>query len=250
MQLRLFPKRVEDDLAPIGDGVTRPRWVRADDGLSYVTKDEADGVSSVRASEYLWLSVARRVGLPAPLPEVIINRDQRPLVCTRKEDTAIASNLNQLHLLAGNVVQGSAQLSRIYAFDLFSANWDRHPQNYLVLQEPGGTQSVFAIDFSHVTVSPDLTAPGRDPLYARKTATRAFFPFIIQPYGVDKKSATEIIERLALLPAQDMNAILTEMPDAWLDEAQKFAVLAWWDSPVRQTRCDLVKQGIENGTLL
>jgi hypothetical protein len=59
--------------------------VRADDGLSYVVKDEAPNVPSVRASEYLWLSLARLVVLPAPVPEVIVDSNGRELVGTRRE---------------------------------------------------------------------------------------------------------------------------------------------------------------------
>jgi hypothetical protein len=247
VQLQMFRKRVVDCLGQMPGGATAPCWIRADDGLSYIVKDEAQGVASVRASEYLWLSIARAIALPAPAPEVIDNGQGRLLFGTRREQSSIQSAL--MVLLAGRVTRGGVHLSRIYAFDLFSANWDRHPGNYLVLEDGGGSLVVFAIDFSHVTSHPGLTVAGRDPLITG-CATRAHFPQVVQPYGADIPAAVEIADRLERLPSEIINAILTDIPDEWLSPPDKSAVLSWWGGSSRGVRAAAVKQGLQNGTLI
>jgi hypothetical protein len=252
MQLPLFPRRIVDDLGAIGGGVTAPRWVRADDGLGYVVKDDAPGVGAptARASEFLWLSIAHVLGLPAPAPDIFLNNAGRTLVGTRREDTSLNAALQNQALLAGQLIQGGAQLSKIYAFDVFSANWDRNPGNYLVLQDGGGSMAVFAIDFSHVTPHPGLTPPQMDPLLGVANATRAFFPKVVQPYGADRDAAITIIDRLDSLPSDAINSILSRVPDDWLPQPAKDAVGAWWSSRARLDRTAAVKQGFQNGTLI
>jgi hypothetical protein len=240
MQFSLFRKKIVDVLGRMPGGVTAPQWIRADDGLSYVVKDEAPNIPSVRASEYLWLSLARLVALPAPVPEIIIDSHGRELFATRRENSAVDMALHLVTLLSGNVMRGGIHLSRIYAFDLFAANWDRHPNNYLVLDDGGGSQAVFAIDLSHVPAYPGLAQAARDPLLANTNATRAYFPQVVRPYGADPGAAVEIVDRLASLPGSAINAILSEIPVGWL----------WWGGRARSDRTDTLRQGLQNGTLI
>src|ERR1700751_1414030 len=107
----LFAKRIVDLFGKIGVGATAPDWVRADDGLSYVAKDEGGGAASVRASEYIWTSIARLVGIPAPVPEIILNAAGRALFCTRREQSAVDANSAQMALFAGRVSRGGTHLS-------------------------------------------------------------------------------------------------------------------------------------------
>jgi len=250
MQFSLYPKLIVDDLGPVGGGVTAPRWIRADDGLSYIVKDEAKGVASVRASEYLWLSIAKLISLPAPVPEIFVNAQQRKLVGTRREQSAVDASVHLQSLLSGRVVRGGIQLSRIFAFDLFCGNWDRHPNNYLVLEDGGGSIVVFAIDFSHVTAHPGLAQPNLDPLASQFNATRAQFPAVIQPYGADRQAAIEVVDRLSSLPIEAVNGILGEVPVEWLSAPEKAQASAWWASRARMDRAADLKQGLQNGTLI
>ncbi len=151
-------------------------------------------------------------------------------------------------LLSGRVARGGIFLSRIFAYDVFIANWDRHPGNYLVINDGSGALTVFAIDFSHVTVHPGLCEQARDPLQFPNNATRAMFGQIVSPYGFDAASALETVERLRDLPAVAVEAMLTAMPDEWLSIADRQSVAAWWSGPERKIRADLVEQGLKNGT--
>ncbi|WP_038933236.1 hypothetical protein [Bradyrhizobium japonicum] len=249
MQVSLFTRCIVDRLGVFGAGVTAPQFIRADDGLTYVVKDEVPNQPlTVRASEFLWLSLAKAIGLPAPVAEVINDENGTPLVGTRREPISSPDALAAF--LTGHVNHGGVHLSRIYAFDLFSANWDRHPGNYLVLDDGAGLLAAFAIDFSHVKVHPGLVDPARDPLVSLPNATRQFFPVVVAPYGPDVGAAISIADRIDALPVTAVDMILTAMPDAWLSPAEKADVLNWWKGPSRSTRVATLRQGLQNGTLI
>jgi hypothetical protein len=249
LQLQLFKHYIVDELGPVG-GITGARSVRASDSLNYIVKDEGGGVATVRAADYLWLSVARLIGLAAPTPEIIEDRlANRMLLGTRREQNAVgrdhASCLAEL--LTGAVHNGGEHLSRIFAFDLFCSNWDRHPGNYLVLDE-GGVRVVFAIDFSHVALIPDHCPAAADPVREVHNATRAFFPVVVQPYGPDAAAAIDTINRLAALSPAHIHAILGTMPDQWLAANGKQDIADWWANGARAARLTTITNGLGNGT--
>lgn len=251
MQANLFPKRILDDLGGLA-GITGARTVRADDGLLYVSKDEAitnPPAPTVRASEYFWLSLARIVGLTCAVPEILERADGRQLLGVRREHNAVGKDhATCLTALQSGVVHDAGRhLSRIFVFDLFCANWDRHPGNYLVLDE-GGAKVVFAIDFSHVVTVPS-SALG-DPIVVLACVTRAFFPIVIAPYGADQGAAVELIDRLAAVKLHHIEAILTNIPIEWLSDLQKDEVRSWWGDGRSAARLDLIKQGVLNGVLM
>src|SRR3977135_791739 len=125
-------------------------------------------------------------------------------------------------------------------FDLFCGNWDRHPGNYLILDE-GGVLVVFAIDFSHVALHPGIVgAP--DPLASPNCATRAMFKPVIQPYGTDAPASIELVERLSVLPMDSVEAILTQIPQDWLTTNERQKILSWWQDGARTARATQIKQ--------
>jgi len=250
MPSQLFPKRIVDVLGRMRSGVTGPVLVRADDGLTYVAKHESGHAPSIRASEFIWISIAGLVGLPAPTPEVLIDNEGRSFFGTRREVSAIDAAIAQMSLLSGRVLRGGAHLSRIYAFDLFAANWDRNAGNYLVLDDGGGSLALFAIDFSHVSVHPGMAPDAHDPMRSSNNATRGNFPQVVAPYGSDIPAALEIADRLTNLPIKAVDVILTELPPDWLAQPERDSVRSWWDGRERSIRAAALSQGLQNGTLI
>gem|GEM_PF-1416278 len=247
--LLLFPKRILDDLGPIGIGITAPRRVRAEDSLLYVAKNEIPGApQTVRASEFLWLSIARLIHLPATVPEVLEDRTGTVFVGTRFQPNVIVAD-NLVLLASGKMHGAREQLVRILAFDLFSGNGDRHPGNYLVLAE-GGEHVLHAIDFSHVAAHPGMAQPFGDPTVSNRCATRAFFPIMSASYGCGPAPGIEIINRLSALSGAHIEAILGGMPADWLSSGDRQAVVDWWDSPAKSARAQQIVQGFNNGTYL
>lgn len=256
MQQLLFPPKVRVVLGPMGRGVTQPQLVRADDGLVYVTKQDGPQAPTCRASEYIWLSLAGAVGLPAPGPRVLDDGNGGTLLGTRYEAEVLGSSLPQQALMAGSVFEGGVQLGRIFAFDLFSGNWDRHTGNYLVLSSHQ-QHVVMGIDFSHVPIHPGLINTASDPVIFAGNATRAFFPQIVSPYLVDAaaraacvSAITETLDRIAQISDNSINTILGGFPVDWLDQSERDAAAQWWSSPARASRVNDIKAEVSNGTYI
>ena len=234
-----------DHIARMEGGVTGPWWIRADDGRSYVAKDEIPGLTTVRSSEWIWLSIANEVRLPASKPDVLDDRKSgRMLVGTLREQSAIGKDQLSCQTLfySGQIIDGSKQLSRIHAFDLFSGNPDRHPGNYLVLNDDIGPV-VTAIDFSHAGILP---GEGTSDALTTHCNTRAFFPSVISHYGHDLAAALETIDRLEQLLPSTIDTILTRMPDEWLSQADRLRVIKWWEGEEPKARAILVKQELQH----
>jgi hypothetical protein len=244
LQFQMFPLEIKDVIANFG-GVTQTKLVRAEDALTYVVKDDIPIGMKVRASEYFWLNLARSVGLPAPQVQLLKDSSGRLLSGTRRELSSLEQNMAISTLLTGSVVNGGIQLSRIFAFDLFSGNWDRHFQNYLILQEPGGTHAVLAIDFSHVFACPNLATP--DPVIEANCSTRRYIAALIAQYGFDRVSATVILERLRDLNFSVIEDILSNLPQEWLSDVERAPIKSWWNSPERQVRSNKIIEGFING---
>lgn len=257
MQGSLFPPLIRDDLGRLGRGVTNPRLVRADDGLVYVIKADCAQAPTCRASEFIWLSLARAVGLAAPAPVVIADAQSNTYLGMRYEaerikEQGIAANA----MLAGEIRDGGEQLSKILAFDLFSGNWDRHAENYLVL-ESHGQRVVMAIDFSHVPPNPGDISSQTDPTIVLRCATRMYFPIVSKPYlqgaaahRVALAAAVETLDRFEKISDSDVNSILGNFPSDWLSKPDRTGVAQWWTSQARIARIDQLRMGMKNGSYL
>ncbi|WP_396604913.1 hypothetical protein ACFLEY_22760 [Bradyrhizobium sp. YCK136] len=220
--------------------------------MCYIIKDDAPPAAPfVRASEFIWLSIAKAIGLAASAPEILEDVSGRQLFGSRREQSTIGRDQASClqHLLSGQIHDGGMHLTRIYAFDLFCANWDRHPGNYLILNESNALV-VFAIDFSHVALHPGKTTPGLDPLILLNSATRVWFKSVVQPYGHDLAAALDVIDRLRKLPISKIEAILTAIPSDWLPVADRDEIVIWWRDGGRTARTDQIARGLKDGTYI
>lgn len=257
MQHSLFPPKICDDFGPLGNGVTRPRMVRADDGLLYVIKADSHEAPTCRASEFLWLSIARVVGLPVPTPTVIADASGDTFVGMRYEAERIRDHqLATFALLNGQAHNAGEQLAKIFAFDLFCGNWDRHFENYLVL-ESHGQLVVMAIDFSHVLPNTGQISHSIDPILVTNCATRGFFPIVAKPYLPDAHArsqacgaATKTLDRIEKISDNAINEILGNFPADWLAQAARSEIAQWWSSQARVTRVDQLRTGMKNGSYI
>lgn len=254
----LFPPLIRDDLGPFGRGVTNPRLVRAEDGLVYLVKSDCPEAPSCRASEYIWLSIARAIGIAVPSPPTVIAQtDGSTLLGVRFETESLRDHQAAAgEMLAGKLHDGTEQLSKIFAFDLFSGNFDRHAANYLVLQS-FGKLIVMAIDFSHVPANPGEITQSRDPAINGSCNTRQVFPILIKPYLQDEAAVQEAVtvaigtlERISKISDTEINAILGNFPEDWLPKLRRSEIARWWASPARSDRVNQLKTGIKNGSYL
>ena len=239
-------------MGPVGRGVMGAKFVRCDDGLTYVAKNDPVGMPYVRATEFLWASVGGLIGLPFRAPKILASSNSETLFGTRRERSLAANQyIQNTHILsAGGVDDGGRQIARLFAFDLFCANEDRHPDNYLLMQEDHGVV-VQGIDFGHSALVPGASGwPPNDPLYEANCNTRIFFPQIIAPYQSDRSHILETIDRIESLQFAQIETILNYIPDEWLALPLRNQIREWWRGDSKTQRIEAIRAGISNGTLL
>jgi hypothetical protein len=125
----------------------RPQRVRVDDGLDYMLKDDS-GACPIRAREWICHRLADRAGIPVV--------EWRPIVNAAGDRVLFGSRMvlnggpggAGFGLLAGKLGLADAcqVFSGIYAVDLFLGNGDRHPDNFMVENDPvSGSPRIRAI---------------------------------------------------------------------------------------------------------
>ena len=250
-QLGFFPRQTRVEYPRTKLTADALGEAEVDDGHRYYLKADANG-RPVRASEWIATHLAERVGIAAPHPMIVQMRDGRLVFGSRRiagvaDDVTTANYLLSVTLSnAGHQMIGLSQvLSKIYAFDLFIFNDDRHFGNYLSLDD-NGIRRFYAFDFSRALFwrwpwvgIPD---PGQN---TRLYATR-LWPL----RGFDTAAAIGILDRLRVVPTSDIQFVVNAMPPEWLPEALREAFLGWWSSNARADRLNELREGMTDGTYL
>jgi hypothetical protein len=140
-------------------------------------------------------------------------------------------------------------LSRIYAFDLFVQNIDRHMKNYIVRQD-GADHRIYAMDhgrawlFNGFPPPPLPMPPACHTVTAREWMKKNFSGYL----SVQKMM--EVIDDLRKVTIADVEKILSKQPTKWLDSSQTDAIKKWWLDGKATERLDAIAVGIGDGSLL
>jgi hypothetical protein len=221
-------------------------FCRCDDGSDYAVKNNSKN-PNLAHQEWFCTQLGERVGLASP-PVRIVNVGNVECFGSRWEsgmethDWWVRASTGEIDftLLAPTI-------SRIFAYDLFIHNLDRHLKNYVVRRQYSG-HAILAFDYSQAWLFngfplPDLPMDSSaKTLQVMRFLRHSFGDFIKYSevkYVCDKlrKTDTEIIER-----------IISEHPNIWLTEQQKSHIFTWWYSDKRLHRIHQVEEGIANGS--
>ncbi|MEX1306369.1 MAG: HipA family kinase [Rhodovibrionaceae bacterium] len=251
--MSLFPIRVKSKYRPpqTQATVTQPCFGTCEDDLSYVFKFDTPQFPMVRATEYVCSSIANAVGLPVPHWRIAEDLDGTHVFASQvfgdKSNTArtVQDLLNFLSKGIPNPEMLS-QISRIYAFDLFIANDDRHINN-LIFRDHDGEKVVLAIDFSHSLfgkwpLERNLPGPSSNTVKVGR--------MIRSHWGFNVIEAKECLERIRGIPLTSISAILSEMPSGWLPQKEQNDLLQWWGSLERDKWLNRLVKGHNDATVL
>lgn len=143
-QYQFFPRKALIQFPQSQPSADSLGEVEADDRFRYYVKGDAH-TRPVRASEWLGAHLAETVGISAPAPSIIELQDGA-LVFGSRRISGVADAATTAAFLtspsvtnqAGATILGLQQLlSKIYAFDMFFFNDDRHLSNYLSVDDNG-----------------------------------------------------------------------------------------------------------------
>lgn len=251
-QEELFALQARVELPDVGN--TADAWgrVEASDSHSYLVKTDDRGGPGIRASEWVATRLAEELNMACPTPKIIQLSDGQLGFGSRiiggLADAAITTQI----LTSATIGTGTnnypglqALLSSLYAFDMFVNNVDRHDENYISIDDRG-TRRFYIIDFGRslfwnwpIASFPMASQP-----------TRITFKKIVRRHGFDAGAAYAMLDRIANVRTSNVNAIVSAMPESWLDRATRDQFTVWWDNGGKLERIAALREGIADGSLI
>lgn len=228
---------------------------RGDDGCDYAVKD-ASKHPWTRHAEWFCTHLADHVGLAGPICKIITMRDNSTAFGSRWEGGVLGKSSpawwDQIRAGSIPLADIAPVLTKIYAFDHFIHNYDRHGTNFLIREQKNG-YAILAFDYSKAWICNGFPLPplpfDADHPHERTVRFQRALTFQIGKY-IDPIVARNFVELLKTVPVSVVKKIIESHPDQWLPANIKNDILSWWASQGMKDRLESVAQGIENGTYL
>lgn len=246
-QVSAFPIRlIHTDPANLGSA-DADFFGEGDNGLEYCVKTVAK-TPAAPAAEYICHQLAAACGFAVAQYDIVELLDGTVAFGSVWDSSALQRQDTLLLLmdqLPGKGIQ--ANLSRIYAFDLFVHNVDRHPGNYLCVKgrTPGHTVKVY--DFSRAFTAHGWPLPAL-PMSATEM-TVATYRQVAKAHPFVPDEAMEALDRISDVAHSSFKGIIDSVPKEWLDAPTRREVLKWWAGP-RDARLKLIRKGLADGSFL
>lgn len=215
--------------------------VEARDGKHYAVKTTADGNGKVPASELFCYELAYRVLIPTP-SYAFINMPNEGVSFGSSWEGGVVNgdkNINYIGFIQ-DVLTGKKKIpnlqvffSRLYAFDLFVNNVDRHWGNYLWRSSYGESYVAMAFDFSRACFEVGHT--GYEATNSSEN-TQKVFTLLNTTRNYIRSEAVACLEAIRAIGATDVEAILDNFPATWMTKGERREYIEWWNSPARQDR--------------
>jgi hypothetical protein len=250
----------QNELLPLRTKFETPRayqtadaWgdVVAEDGYSYVIKSNSRS-KDVPVSEIIGSCLAVNLDVPCPSWRIIELQTGEICFGSRKiggiADAVETENYlrnSPSNMSNGSVTGASKALSSIYAFDLLTGNEDRHLGNYIIT-DLDEKKILYSIDMGHALLWNDkyLSIPDRG------TNTRERFFEWSQAHAFDVASIYTMLDKIEKLESRLMTDIFSRVPSDLLPAVdKKNAILHWWNVG-RFEKIELIRKGINDGSLL
>lgn len=255
----IFPLQITATF-PIHQGADCGGRVKCEDGHIYAVKDTRKGSSpNVPHSEWFCSALSEAINIPAPTFKVLRTREGERVFGSRWLTGVIdPKDGNWWDRVKANRIpldQIVPILSRIYAFDQFVCNTDRHGNNFL-WHGPEGEVACIAMDYSRAWLANEI-APNIFPLplpplpASTKTVLfqRQFSEFVCRCPYVSEAYINETLADISNIPLQKIRSIIDEQPDEWLPEILRDAICGWWGSQAMFARIEAISAGAKNGAI-
>lgn len=246
-QLTAFPvPLISVDPANLGT-VDAALFGTADTGIEYCVKTVAK-TPQVPGAEFICYSLAESCGLAVPQFDIVELPDGT-LAFGSVWDGSAADQQKSFAVLRGQSKgkEIARTLSRIYAFDLFVHNTDRHLNNYLCVGGRLPGYAIKAYDFSRAFTANAWPLPAL-PMGLLENTVRTY-KHLRNFHAFDLSEGVEVINKIKDLQVDVMKKILELIPAPWIGSHRRIQINKWWDEE-RGSRADVVIGGLKNGTFL
>lgn len=217
--------------------------VEGRDGKHYAVKTVSDGAGKVPASELFCYELAYRVVIPTPSYS-LINMPTGELAFGSAWEGGVVNGDAKIDYpsFINDVLKGNKKVtnlkvffSRLYAFDLFVNNVDRHWNNYLWRTSFGDSLIALAFDFSRACF--EIGHSGFEATHP-STKTQLIFSMLNVSQNYIRAEAVACLEEIRNISSDDITIILENFPSTWMSKSDRIAYIAWWSSQARHDRID------------
>ena len=217
-----------------------------DDMLGYVIKK--DSPPSGPHCEWFCANLATSCGINCPNFNVIDHTDGHQWFGSQWIPGQVADWWLKAEAGQIAIADLSVQLSRLYVFDLFMANVDRHLRNYLIIPE-GNSHEVYAMDFGRSWRFNGFP-PSPLPMDSTQNTVQATRYLMAKfPNYFDVGQAESVLDKINLISAKTIEDIIDKQPASWLTAADKADTIAWWTTKNVTDRTDVIRKGLHDGTI-
>jgi hypothetical protein len=219
----------------------------ADNGIEYCVKT-VEKTPRVPGAELICYSLAESCGLAVPQFDVV-ELPGGPLAFGSVWDGSAAVQQVAIMVLLGQSKgkEIARTLSRIYAFDLFVHNTDRHLNNYLCVGGRLPGYAIRAYDFSRAWTSNGWPLPAL-PMQANEKTVRTYRHLqSIHPF--DLAEANAILGKLRDFPVDAFKRLVDTVPMEWIDAKLRKKIVKWW-AEERSIRIGKIIGGLKDGSFL
>ncbi|SED29231.1 hypothetical protein SAMN04490185_3193 [Pseudomonas frederiksbergensis] len=217
--------------------------VEGRDGKHYAVKTTSDGAGKIPASELFCYELAYRVVIPTPSYSLIKLPTGELAFGSAWEGGVINGNSKiDYPTFIDNVLRGNVKVtnlqsffSRLYAFDLFVNNVDRHWNNYLWRTSFGDSLIALAFDFSKACF--EVGHSGFEATHP-STKTQLIFSMLNVSKNYIRAEAVACLEEIRVISSEDVSTILENFPSSWMSKHDRKSYIDWWSSQARHDRID------------
>jgi len=213
------------------------------DGKDYAIKTLQDGKGFIPASEFFCYELAKLVDIPTPEYAILKMFDELAFGSVWRGDAeTITSELNNFILNEAPDDKLLKVMSKIYGFDLFVNNIDRHFSNYLFCSSYQNRRVVFAFDFSQAWLEVDFSGL---QVLNKNCGTYKVSELLKTKKLLNLDLGVTTIEKLSKIPADRIELILKKLVEVnWIDDFQMGLVLSWWGKQEFYDRVDQLKNEV------
>jgi len=221
--IETYPSNLNSaDLTMIGKGR---------DGKHYAIKTIHDNNGFVPASEFFCHHLARLVSIPTPSFEHLQLSENEVAFGSTWEGgvNTIKALPDMIEILTGKIIVQDIEsfFGKVYAFDLFVNNEDRHFGNYIFRDSFNKSKIALAFDFSRSWME---TGPFEYNCLENKSKTYMCNEYIRVHNKFDITSALDTLDLISKIPKENVEMILNSMHETWMSNKDKDLMLDWWGS--------------------
>lgn len=218
-----------------------------DDGSDYAVKDISSG-PDVMHSEWFCKHLGDFVGIASPECRLVeVNGE---IAFGSRWESGHEPDNWWKRVKSGDIDAGrvAPTFSRIFAFDLFVNNEDRHAENYIVRPQANDQWSLLAFDHSRAWRATGWPL-AKAPMQYRHTTTTNFKAINTLLGGIFLKDEFMfVINAIRDCSVDCVEKILTSQPESWLSKPDCDAICSFWKSRDFWERLDKIEEGLNNGS--